>query len=138
MKTTNTNKTLLLGLIAVMGVGSCTDDTFMNNDPIRQPSDLIRFEVSSGFGEDNSKTRSGEALSEDEELKPLVLTEGKDTLYLHRYVAPEIERSTGHNPYADTRAAQVKDINDFKSVNVEDGFLVKAILTEINDVFFSL
>lgn len=138
MKTTNTNKTLLLGLIAVMGVGSCTDDTFMNNDPIRQPSDLIRFEVSSGFGEDNSKTRSGEALSEDEELKPLVLTEGKDTLYLHRYVAPEIERSTGHNPYADTRAAQVKDINDFKSVNGEDGFLVKAILTDNNDVFFPL
>lgn len=127
MKKSPTNyKSLLIGAVAIAAVvGSCADEALFKNNADFNHSDLIRFDVSSGFGDDESLTRSGED-GDDEGLPPVILSEGCDTLYLHRYVAPESERATGHNPVSETRSTPVNTLADFKTLNGESGFWVEA------------
>lgn len=135
MKARNINIYILLTLIGSMAAVSCADDTFIDYDtPDASDSNLIRFDVSSGFDANAALSRSG-ALSEDEELDPVVLTQGSDTLYLHRYVAPEYERATGRNA-AMSRSAEINDITDFVSLNKGEGFKVMAMYADTNTPFY--
>lgn len=124
-------------LAASIAVGSCADHTF--DDFGSKPgsySNLIRFDVSSGFEESEQSSRAND--SDDEGLCPLVLSEGSDTLYLHRYVAPESWRATGRLANVQSRAAQINDAADFTTLCGEDGFMVCAINESDDSQFFPL
>lgn len=127
----------LLVLAASIAVGSCADHTF--DDFGSKPgsySNLIRFDVSSGFEESEQSSRADD--SDDEGLCPLVVSEGSDTLYLHRYVAPESWRATGRLANVQSRAAQINDAADFTTLCGEDGFMVCAINESDDSQFFPL
>lgn len=143
MKSIHKSIYILPALILLLAVGSCSDEPFVRNEPNRKPTNMIRFDVSSGFSaatdsdNDEALSRSGDDTGDDDEgLDPLVLTSGRDTIYLHRYVAPESERATGRGAVL-SRATPITGLNDFKTI-CADGFLVNARFTEGGEEYFGL
>lgn len=121
-----------LSLLTFVVMSSCEDHTFDMNDSIHGYGNAIAFDVSSGF--ETPGSRSGGLSTDDEGLPYLTLTSGSDTLYLHRYVATETERATGNCPVS-SRSAQVNSASDFKTVNGENGFMVKALYSDGSSYF---
>lgn len=127
---------MIFALLGCLAVSSCEDHAFDINGPGTGYGGTIAFDVSSGFDTDRAAARGGEP-ADDEGLPYIMLTSGSDTLYLHRYVAPESERATG-NAVAASRDVQVNDIRTFLEVNGDDGFLVNAVFTDDLSEFFPL
>lgn len=126
---------ILLALCALLAAGSCNE----NNSSYSRPDNMIRFKVSSGFSKGETRTRSGEFEEDDSEgLAPMILSEGKDTLYLHRYVAQEMERTTGSYGGVITRSTPINSVTDFKTLIGEEGFRVMAMFTADDDEYFPL
>lgn len=125
----------LLVSISTLIFGSCVDEMMYDSEKNYYKGNTIRFDVSSGFEEGKSPIRTR---GEEEGLSPVLLTEGKDTLYLHRYVAEESERTTGHFGKLITRATPVNGITDFYTLNAQDGFKVLARFTDNNDTYFPI
>lgn len=129
---------ILLPLCASLATGSCTDEAFISNATDGNLNNTICFDVSSGFGNNTAATRSGDCVTDSDGLAPMVFSEGGDTLYLHRYVAAEAERTTGHNSDVATRSTPVNTTADFKSINGESGFRVIAMFTSNDEAYFPL
>lgn len=128
---------IFLTLCTSLAAGSCADEALVGNGSYGDSGNTIRFDVSSGFGNAVAVSRSGGYDADDSDgLAPVLFSEGSDTLYLHRYVAPEAERATGHNAMAISRSAQVNSPADFRTVNGESGFRVKAMFTAGNKEYF--
>lgn len=70
-----------------LAAGSCVDDALVGNASDGHYDNTICFDVSSGFGGDMARTRSLDCDADSDGLAPIMLSDGKDTLYLHRYVA---------------------------------------------------
>lgn len=137
MRSKNFHIYIGLSLVAGITAVACSDDVFINRDIDRLPDNAIGFNVSSGFVVDTDMTRSEiNSDTEEEDLEPILFSDGVDSLYIHRYVAPEIERATGCNPYTDTRSTPINNLTNFQSLNGETGFRVKAFYSETGDVFF--
>lgn len=129
----------LVALAGSVAAGSCADDTF-DSFGHRYESDgnLIRFDVSSGTGPDGAASRSADSSSADDDgLSPMILADGTDTLYLHRYVAPESKRATGHGSDLKSRSTQVTTDN-FQTICGADGFMVNAMDVTDDSEFFPL
>lgn len=119
MKSVNCNIYFLLILAAVCSA-SCVNDALDGGVPLRPSDNMIRFVVSSGFSGDDIVSRSGEGSADaGDDLDPIVFSDGSDTLYLHRYVAPESERATGLSASAGTRAAEVNDVGGIDKFKVQ-------------------
>lgn len=117
--------------------GACTDEEWDNGEG-RPDGNAVSFNVTSGItSEPATRARTDAAEDTTELLKPLVLKSPglERPLYLHTYVAQESERATGVP--AETRAAQVDDINDFFTVNGNGGFGVTARYTDNREEFMS-
>lgn len=117
--------------------GACTDEEWDNGEG-RPDGNAVSFNVTSGItSEPATRARTDAAEDTTELLKPLVLKSPglERPLYLHTYVAQESERATGVP--AETRAAQVDDINDFLTVNGNEGFGVTARYTDNQEKFMS-
>lgn len=105
---------ILLAFASTIVVSSCADETFDPSDLSRLPDNMIGFDVSSGL-DTHAYSRSTFSDNSDADLPPVVLTQDSDTLYIHRYVAPESERATGRNTGTGTsRAPQINTVDDFK------------------------
>ncbi len=122
MKLSYNNILYILSVMTIsFGMVSCADDIFERDGETTGSDGMIRFDVSSGF----EHSRSSRAGGSDADLPPVMFAEGSDTLYIHRYVATEMERATGHDITSDaTRAAQVNTVADFKTLC--ENFYVKA------------
>lgn len=128
---------IFLTLCTSLVAGSCADEAFIDNGTYSDSGNTIRFDVSSGFGNTAAVSRSGGYGTDDSDgLDPVLLSEGSDTLYLHRYVALETERATGHNAAAISRSTPVNSTADFRTINGESGFRVKAMFTAGNKEYF--
>ncbi len=137
MKSTYYHIYTLLAVVLTLATSSCVDDTFDRGDLSRLPDNVIRFDVSSGFESPSVNSRAADPgnIAENVDLPPVVFAEGSDTLYIHRYVASESERSTGRHPDTDatSRAAQVNDVKSF--ADVHKNFLVVAKYTDKNEAY---
>lgn len=130
MKSRHSRIYIYMTMCMSLAAGSCIDDAIVGNAPDGHYGNTICFDVTSGFGGEMPETRSLDCDADSDGLAPVMLSDGKDTLYLHRYVAQEVERATGRSAQAETRSAQVNTVGDFKSVNGESGFLVTGMFTD--------
>ncbi len=127
---------ILLAVCVSLTAVSCIDEVFVD-DGYGTIGNTIRFNVTSGFGGTDAVTRSGDNCGNDsDDLDPVVLSAGCDTLYLHRDVVSESGRATGRELEAVTRAVPVNTVDDFISVNGESGFRVMATFTDDNNKYF--
>ncbi len=114
---------ILFSLPVIALAVSCADDPFDRNGSNRLPDNMIRFDVTSGM-DLLTYSRSGQPDINDCDLSPISLTDGKDTLYIHRYVGREDERATGVG--VASRGAQVTTAN---FISICHDFLVQASYT---------
>lgn len=125
----------MTGWCVALSLGACTDEEWDNGD-VWTDGDAVCFNVTSGITSGLvSRAQSDAAEDAMELLQPLVLKspELEQSLYLHTYVAQESERATGSTD--ETRAAQVNNINDFFTLNGEEGFEVTARYTDNQEEF---
>lgn len=106
---------ILSAIIAAVAAVSCTDDTFLGDGQTRLPDNMIRFDVSSGI-ENIGLTRTGETIINDSDLVPVLISNGKDSIYIHRYVGNESERATGREFYDGTTRGTQVNTGNFRAI----------------------
>lgn len=118
-----------------LALPGCGDDQWTKP---RADDNAINFRVTSGLTDARTFRATDAAQSAYEPLEPLVLrsAELERPLYLHTYVAEESERATGTDG-VETRSMPVNDMEDFYTVNGNEGFEVSAYYSETGKQFMN-